>query len=49
MGSSDKDGLATDAVHVYAGSRFQIIQVDVAIFGNEKNHIMLGADLKMKI
>lgn len=49
MWSSDKDGLATDAVHVDAGACLQVIQVYVAIFGNKENHILLGAYLsKMK-
>lgn len=47
MGCSDKDGLATDAVHVDAGSRLQIIEVDVAVFGDEKNYIMLWTDLEI--
>lgn len=45
MWSSNKDGLSTDAVHVDAGARLQVIQVNVAIFGNEENHILLGAYL----
>lgn len=43
--SSDKDGLATDAVHVDAGARLQVIQVNVAVFGDQENHIVLGAYL----
>lgn len=45
MWSGDKDGLSTDAVHVNAGACLQVIQVDVAIFGNKENHIMLGTYL----
>ena len=45
MWSRDKDGLSTDAVHVDAGSCLQVIQVDVAIFSNKENHIILGAYL----
>lgn len=45
MRSSDKDGLSTDAVHVDAGACLQVIQVDVAIFGDKENHILLGAYL----
>lgn len=45
MWSSDKDGLSTDAVHVDAGSCLQVIKVDVAIFGNEENHVVLCAYL----
>lgn len=43
--SGDKDGLPTDAVHVDAGACLQVIQVNVAIFGNKENHILLGAYL----
>lgn len=45
MWSGDKDGLSTDAVHIDAGASLQVIEMDVAIFGNEKNHIVLGAYL----
>lgn len=48
MWSSHKDGLPADAVHVDAGTRLQVIQVNVAIFGNEENHILLGAYLFKK-
>lgn len=48
MWCSDKDGLPTDAVHVDAGARLQVIQVNVPIFGNKENNIVLGAHL-MKI
>lgn len=50
MGSGDKDGLSTDAVHIDASARLQVIQVNVAIFGDKENHILLGAYLlKTKI
>jgi len=42
----DEDGLAADAVHVDAGARLQVVQVDVAILGDEENHILLGAYLE---
>lgn len=45
MRSGDEDGLPTDPVHINAGASFKVIQVDVAIFGDEKDHILLGADL----
>lgn len=45
MRSSNKDGLPTDPVHVDASASLKVVQVDVAIFGDEKNHILLGADL----
>lgn len=48
MWSGDKDGLTTDAVHIDAGTRLQVIQVDVAILGDQENHIVLGAYLSKK-
>lgn len=45
MGCSDKNGLPADPVHVDTSSSLQIIQMDVAIFGDEKNYILLGTDL----
>lgn len=49
MWSSDKDSLSTDAVHVNAGACLQVIQVDVAIFGNKENHIMLRTYLSKEM
>lgn len=48
MRSSHKDGLSTDPIHVDASSSLEVIQVDVAIFGNEKDYILLGTDLDMQ-
>lgn len=45
MWSRNKNGLPADAVHVDAGARLQVIQVNVAVFGNKENHILLGAYL----
>lgn len=45
MGRCDKNGLPADPVHVDTGSSLQVIQVDVAIFGDEKDNILLGTDL----
>ena len=45
MGGSDKDGLPADPVHVDASTSLQVIQVDVAVFGDEKDDILLWADL----
>lgn len=45
MRCGDKDGLATDPVHVDAGSSLQVVQVDVAVLGDEEDHILLGTDL----
>ena len=41
-----KDGFPADPVHVDAGARLQIVQVDVAIFGDEENHVLFGAYLR---
>lgn len=41
MGRGDKDGLPTDSVHVDAGARFEVIQMDVAIFCDQENHVVL--------
>ncbi len=49
MRSGDKNGLSTDPVHVDAGAHLKVIQVDVAVFGDEKDNIMLGAYLEDKI
>lgn len=46
MGSSDKDGFATDSVHVDAGASFEIIQMDVAIFCDQEDDVVLLADLQ---
>lgn len=45
MRCSDKNGFPADPVHVDTSSSLQVIQVDVAIFGDEKNYILLGTDL----
>ena len=46
VGCGDEDGVAADAVHVDAHARLQVVQVDVAILGDEVNHIVLRAHLK---
>lgn len=45
MGCSNKNGLPTYPVHVDTSSSLQVIEVDVAIFSNEKDYILLGTDL----
>lgn len=45
VGRRDKDGLPTDPVHVDAGSSLQVVQVDVAVFSDEEDHVLFGADL----
>lgn len=48
MGSSDKNGLPADPVHVDTSSSLQVIQVDVAVFGDEKDYVLLGTDLDVQ-
>lgn len=48
MGCGDKDGLAADPVHVDAGSSLQVVQVDVAVLGDEEDHVLLGTDLNTR-
>lgn len=48
MRSGHKDGFPTNPVHVDAGASFKVIQVDVAILCDEKDHILLRADLQEK-
>lgn len=37
---SDEDGFARDAVHVNAGSGFQVVQVDEAVLGDHVDDIV---------
>lgn len=48
MGCGDKNGLSADPVHVDTSSSLQVIQVDVAIFSDEKDNILLGTDLDVQ-
>lgn len=48
MGCSDKDGLPADPVHVDTSPSLQVIQVDVAIFSDEKDDILLGTNLNVQ-
>lgn len=43
---SDKDGLSADAVHVDAGSRLNVVEVDVAKLGDQVDYVILGAHLE---
>lgn len=45
MGRRDKNGLPADPVHVDAGAGLQVVQVDIAVFGNEEDYILFGTDL----
>ena len=45
----DKDGVATDAVHVDAGTGLDVVQVDVAVLGDHVDHVVFGANLQTDI
>lgn len=46
MWGGHEDGLCTDSVHVDAHSRLQVIQVDVAVLGDQIYDAVLAADLR---
>lgn len=48
MGCSDKNGLTADPVHVDTSPSLQVVQVDVAIFGDEKDDILFGTNLNVQ-
>lgn len=48
MRRSDEDGLSTDSVHVDANPRFNIVQVDVTVLGDQVNDAVLGTHLKRR-
>ena len=48
MWSSDKNGLPADPVHVDTSSSLKVIQVDVSVFGDEKDYVLLGTDLDVQ-
>lgn len=48
MGGCDEDGVTTDAVHEDAGTALNVIQVNIAILGDEVDHIMLRAHLEIR-
>lgn len=45
VGRGDKNGLSTDSVHVDTGACFKVIQMDVTVFCDQEDHIVLFADL----
>lgn len=45
VGCRHKNGLSADSVHVDAGARFQVVQMNVTIFSDEKYDILFGTDL----
>ena len=40
-----KDGVSTDAVHVDTGGRLYVVQVDVAVLGDDVDHVVLWTHL----
>ena len=46
VGRGHEDGLGGDAVHVDAGAAFQIVEVDVAVLGDQVDHAMLLTNLE---
>ena len=47
MLSRDEDGVCRDAVHKDAGGSFKVIQMYVAVFGDNVDHIVSGSNLGM--
>lgn len=45
MSRGHKNGLSADSVHVNAGARLEVVQVNVAVFGDQEYNILFGADL----
>ena len=48
MRCSDKNSLPTYPIHVDTSSSLQVIEVNVAIFGDEKDYILLGTNLRVQ-
>ena len=48
VGGSDEDGVATDAIHVDTSAGLNVIQMDVAVLGDQEHHTMLLAGLITK-
>lgn len=47
MRGCDEDGIPTNAVHEDAGPTFDVIEVNIAILGDEIDDIMLTTNLKL--
>ena len=41
MGGGDENGVAGDAIHVDAGARLEVVQVDVAVLGDQIHDVVL--------
>jgi hypothetical protein len=46
MSGSNKDGVPTDTVHVDTGASLDVVEMDVAVLGDEEHHTMFLADLQ---
>ena len=46
--SGDKDGVAADAVHVDTGPGLYVVEMDVAVLGDQVDHVVLGTNLASK-
>ena len=42
---SDKDSVATDAVHVNTSTSLQVIEMDVTVLGDHEDDVVLGTHL----
>ena len=47
MWSSNKDGVSTDSVHVDTCTGLNVVQMNIAIFSDEKDDAMLFTHLKI--
>ena len=41
MGGGDENGVAGDAIHVDTGARLEVVQVDVAVLGDQVHDVVL--------
>ena len=48
MLGGDKDGVGTNSVHVNAGPRLDIIEVDITVLGDQVHHAVLLGHLKQE-
>ena len=41
----DKDGLTTDTIHVDTGTSLHVVQMNVAVLGDQEDHVMFVVSL----
>lgn len=46
MWRSNEDGVSRDAVHVDTGARLDVVHVNVAVFRDQIDHVVLRRDLR---